>query len=507
MKENLILVHRDPITLILALLEEGRLEEVYFETEETQPLVGNIIKGKVTRVLPGMQAAFVDIGLERAGFLYAGEFPLSGEESDAPHRGEVPDIRKLVREGDEITVQVIKAPIGTKGARLTADITLPGRYLVLSPRNRVFGVSRRIRLAQERHRLRKIIQKIAPEDMGLIARTVTEGTSEAELKGDLEYLLRVWKVIEEREKRNPPPAVLYEEPSLAIRIIRDHFTEKYSKIITDHPQEYKKIQGFLKSIAPHRTDDLVLYEGPRPMLEVYGVEKGIREALKPVVTLPSGGTIVIEETEALTSIDVNTRSFVGTKDLEETVLMTNLEAAREIARQIRLRNIGGMIIVDFIDMDLPRNRQKVFSTLKEALRQDRAKVTIQRISELGLVEITRQRLYESLTRTLGNPCPHCRGRGYLLSPRFLAGELYRKLTQEIQEKRPERVIIRAHPWLLDTLLEDLYPYLEQLEEKERVRITFLPDRRMAEEQYEIETGPLSSLQLDPEFDRNGVRER
>lgn len=499
MKENLILVHRDPFSAIVAILEEGRLEEVYLEMEENQPLVGNIIKGKVTRVLPGMQAAFVDIGLERAGFLYAGEIPAQ-EGEEAPRSREIPDIRQLVREGDEITVQVIKAPIGTKGARLTAEITIPGRYLVLSPRTRILGISRKIRLAQERRRLRKILQRLTPRDMGLIVRTVAEGCSEAELKGDLDYLLRVYRAIEERERKNPAPAVLYEEPTLSIRVIRDHFTERYNKILTDSPQEYKRILGFLKNIAPQRVQDLILYEGVRPMLEVYGVEKGLKDALKPVVALPSGGTIVIEETEALTSIDVNTRSFVGSTDLEETVLTTNLEAAREIARQIRLRNLGGMIIIDFIDMDLPHNRHKVFQALKEALQKDRSKVMIQRISELGLIEMTRQRLYESLTRTIGSQCPHCHGRGFLLSPLFLSAEIYRRVVQEIREKKSRWITVRAHPWILDEILDELYPYFEQLEEAEGVQIRLLPDRTMAEEQYEIESAAQPSWQLAPELE-------
>lgn len=498
MKDNLILVHRDPFSALVALIEEGQLEEVYLETEENQPLVGNIIKGKVNRVLPGMQAAFVDIGLERAGFLYAGEIPPTALDADAPPSRDTPDIRQLVREGDDITVQVIKAPIGTKGARLTAEITIPGRYLVLSPRSRIQGVSRKIRLAQERHRLKKILHRIIPQEMGFIIRTVSEGTTEAELKADLDYLLRVWRAIEEREKRSPAPSVLYEEPSLAIRIIRDHFTERYSQIITDHPQEYRRITSFLKNIAPQRVNDVVLYEGNRPMLEVYGAEKGLKAALKPTVSLPSGGTIVIEETEALTSIDVNTRSFVGSTDLEETVLTTNLEAAREIPRQIRLRNIGGMIIVDFIDMDLPQNRQKVFQTLKEAVRKDRAKITIQRISELGLVEMTRHRLYESLTRTIGSPCPHCQGKGYLLSTKFLIAEIYRKLMQEIKEKHPSYLTIRAHPWILDTIHNELLPYFEKIEETERVKIRFLADRTMGEEQYEIESEPSPIFQLTRE---------
>jgi len=494
MKESLILVHSVPLETQVALIEQGRLSELFIETEDERPLVGNIIKGRVSRVLPGMQAAFVEVGLEKAGFLYVGdivdrELEEVETEDDTPPEPSRQRIQDLVREGQEIYVQVTKAPIGTKGARLTNYLTIAGRHLVLTPDQARIGVSRKIRFAKERARLRKILNKIQPESMGLIARTVAEHRSEEELTADRDYLLRVWQSVQRRAEKVQPPATVYNELTMPLRVLRDSFTDQFNKVIVDDATEHERVQQFLQTAIPRRSGDLELYRGKRPMTVVYGVESGLREALKPEVALPSGGSIVIEETEALTSIDVNTGRFVGRKNLEETVLKTKLEAVEEICRQIRLRNIGGILILDFIDMDLAENRTKVFQALKTALRRDRAKTSILKISDLGLVEMTRQRLHESLTRSIGERCPHCHGRGYMVDPRTLAASVYRELASAAHKGGPW--VVRAHPWVTDYLLDEALPYIEALESAFNLRVRILPDTSLPEEQFAVaaETRP------------------
>lgn len=490
MSESLILVHTIPMETRVALIEDGRLAEIYGESEGDRPLVGNIIKGRVQRVLPGMQAAFVDIGLEKAGFLYVGDIAGDAELDDEQEPAERSmRIQDHVREGQEILVQITKAPIGTKGARLTNYLTLPGRYLVLSPGQPRVGVSRKIRFAKERQRLRQILRELAPEGMGLIARTATEGQSREELENDRDYLVRLWQTVQKRAAKASAPSTVYTELTMPLRVIRDVLSPRYKRILVDNPEEMERIKKFLEATIPKRAGDVELYSGSRPMLEAYGIERQVEDALKPVATLKSGGFIVIEETEALTSIDVNTGKFVGSKDLEDTVLKTNLEAVDEICRQLRLRNIGGIIILDFIDMDLADNRTKVYNHLKEALRRDRAKSGIQKISELGLVEMTRQRLEESLTRSVGERCPHCHGRGYLTAPRILAGNIYRALLAEAERAEGAELVVTANPWITDHLFEESLPYLEALEDRYQVRVRILPDRSLPEEQFVVKREP------------------
>ena len=496
MKDNLILVHAIPFETRVAMIEQGRMAELFLETDDERPLVGNIIKGRVSRVLPGMQAAFVEIGLEKAGFLYAGDVATDLDELDeddrGPRRGEAsPMIQDVVKEGQEILVQITKAPIGTKGARLTNFLTLPGRHLVLSPDQRRIGVSRKIRFAKERSRLRGILRDIAPDNMGLIGRTVAEGRSREELVADRDYLVRLWETVCRRADRAEAPATVYNELTMPLRVIRDNLSEHYKKVLVDDPDEFERIKKFLESAIPKRAGDVELYQGKRPMLDVYHVDRQMRDALRPAAELPSGGSIVIEETEALTSIDVNTGRFVGSKNLEDTVLQTNLEAAEEICRQLRLRNIGGIIIIDFIDMDLAENRTKVYNKMRDCLRRDRAKSGIQKISDLGLVEMTRQRLQESLTRSIGQRCPHCFGRGYLTDARLLAADLYRRIFEQSKQRdSTTQFIVKAHPWLADYLFDEILPYFEELEERTGSRVRILPEASFAEEHYEIEiAGP------------------
>lgn len=504
MKDSQILVHAGPLETRVALVEDGRLAEIFHETEHERPLVGNIVKGRVTRVLPGMQAAFVDIGLDKAGFLYVGEIDTGeggdddgGEREDAedadgngdtgaPPRGRPGSDRKiedLLRDGQEILVQIIKAPIGTKGARLTGYLSIAGRQLVLSPGQTRVGVSRKIRFAKERQRLRAILDELKTEGIGLIARTVAEGRTAEDLRADRDYLTRIWQAVQRRAAEAKAPAVVYQELTMPLRIIRDVLGPRYSRILVDDPEEFDRIRRFLEAAIPARAGDVALYEGRAAMFESLGVEAQFRDALRPQVRLPSGGGLVIEETEALTSIDVNTGRFVGTRNLEDTVLKTNLEAVREIARQARLRNLGGILILDFIDMDLAENRTKVYNALKDELRHDRARTSILKISELGLVEMTRQRLQESLTRSVGAPCPHCHGRGYLTQPRVIAAALWRRLYELARESPGGRFVVRAHPWVADWLFEEALPIVESLEAEFNCRFRILPDPTLPEEEW------------------------
>ncbi len=508
MKDSLILVHAGPLETRVALVEDGRLAELFHEAEHERPLVGNIIKGRVTRVLPGMQAAFVDIGLDKAGFLYVGEIDTGegggdsgdggdGDEDrdddevateDAAPRGRLGSNRKiedLLREGEEVLVQIIKAPIGTKGARLTGYLTIAGRQLVLSPGQTRVGVSRKIRFAKERQRLRGILDDLKTEGIGLIARTVAEGRSAEDLRADRDYLARIWQAVQRRASEARAPTVVYQELTMPLRIIRDVLGPRYSRILVDDAAEFDRVRRFLEAAIPARANDVFLYDEPGAMFEAYGIETQFRDALKPHARLPSGGGLVIEETEALTSIDVNTGRFVGSRNLEDTVLKTNLEAVREIARQARLRNLGGILILDFIDMDLAENRTKVYNTLKEELRHDRARTSILKISELGLVEMTRQRLQESLTRAVGAPCPHCHGRGYLTQPRVIVAALWRRLLELATESPGGRFVVRAHPWVTDWLFEEALPILEGLETQFSCRFRILPDPSLPEEEWTV----------------------
>ena len=504
MKDSLILVHAGPLETRVALVEDGRLAELFHETDHERPLVGNIIKGRVTRVLPGMQAAFVDIGLDKAGFLYVGEID-TGEgvadadgaedrddedavSEDVAPRGRPGSDRKiedLLREGQEILVQIVKAPIGTKGARLTGYLTIAGRQLVLSPGQTRIGVSRKIRFAKERQRLRSILDDLKTEGIGLIARTVAEGRTAEDLRADRDYLTRIWQTVQRRAAEARAPTVIYQELTMPLRIIRDVLGPRYSRVLVDDAAEYDRIRRFLEAAIPARAGDVVLHEERGAMFESYGIETQFREALKPHARLPSGGSLVIEETEALTSIDVNTGRFVGSRNLEDTVLKTNLEAVREIARQARLRNLGGILILDFIDMDLAENRTKVYNALKEELRHDRARTSILKISELGLVEMTRQRLQESLTRSVGAPCPHCHGRGYLTQPRVIAAALWRRLLELAAASSGGRFVVRAHPWVTDWLFDEALPILEGLEAQFSCRVRILPDPSLPEEEWTV----------------------
>ncbi|MDR7463119.1 MAG: Rne/Rng family ribonuclease, partial [Armatimonadota bacterium] len=414
-----IFANVEPYETRVAVTEDGTLVNIFVERGE--PLAGNIYKGKVVNVLPGMEAAFVDIGLERNAFLHVADIRsqrLAGEELDESFgRGAIAD---RLRPGQEILVQVTKEPMGSKGARVTTYIALPAHYLVLMPTVNYVGVSRRIEAEAERKRLRQIAEAIKPEKMGVIVRTAAEGVSEKELKADVDFLLSVWNRVTERARNGRAPVLIYQDVRLIRRVVRDLLTEDVQRFVVDSPEEYGRILDLLSSFAPALKSRVVLYKGEEPIFEHFGVEKELERALRRKVWLRSGGYIVIDRTEALTVIDVNTGKYVGKTDLASTIFKTNLEAVEEIVRQIVLRDIGGIILVDFIDMENERHRKRVLQALEEAVRRDRAKIHIIDLTQLGLVEITRKRVHQDLEEVMRIPCPYCEGRGRVLSPETMS---------------------------------------------------------------------------------------
>ncbi|HZJ82772.1 MAG TPA: Rne/Rng family ribonuclease [Clostridia bacterium] len=407
----------------VAILEDEELVELYIEGEGSQRIVGNIYRGKVENVLPGMQAAFVDIGLEKNAFLYVGDintdksvFEFPGEQKRYGKNAKEVSIGDLISRGQEITVQVLKEPIGTKGARVTTEITLPGRYLVLMPTMDYVGVSRRIEDEFERTRLKEIGEKLKPKNMGMIIRTAAEGKDQEDFANDVDFLCRLWEGIRDKEWKGKVPRILYEDDDMIYRTIRDFYTPEVKKVIINNRQEYEKTLDFGKVLFLGLRQRMEYYEDDSiGLFQYYGIESEIERAIKKKVWLKSGGYLIIEPTEALTVIDINTGKYVGTNNLEDTVLKTNLEAAKEIAHQIRLRDIGGIIIIDFIDMGKEGNRKKVQEALMNGLKKDHTKTNILGFTGLGLMEMTRKKVRSRLSSKLLKFCPHCHGTGRVYS--------------------------------------------------------------------------------------------
>jgi ribonuclease G len=495
--EILINATRDEIRV--GLLEGGQVVEFYVERKRDASLVGNIYKSKVVKILPGMQSAFVDIGLEKAAFLYVTDIhagleefaPFFEEEENvdsvdlASKKGR-PDftIEELLQEGQEILVQVSKDPIGSKGARVTSYVTIPGRYLVLMPNVEHIGISRRISDESERTRLRTIVEQIKPKGYGLIIRTASEGSGEEDLLKDLDFLHILWETVQKKKERVSAPTMLYSDLDLVFRSVRDLMVQDVKRLIVDSPEEYERIKDFVRTYFEKLLGKIELYEGTEPIFDAYGIEFDISRALGRKVWLKSGGYIVIDQTEAMTVIDVNTGKFVGKEELEDTILKTNLEAVKEIAYQIRLRNLGGIIIVDFIDMEKYENRDRVFNAFIDAMKKDRAKNTISHISELGLIQMTRKRVRESLGRTLCESCPYCEGKGFVKSPRTLCYEIFRKVTR-LAKHGGEGIIVTAHPSVADLLSDEERSGIEDIENKYNVKITIRENRNLHQENYEV----------------------
>ncbi len=455
----------------VAILEDGVLVNLFIERSE--PVAGNIYKGRVTNVLPGMEAAFVDVGLERNAFLHVADIrsqPLDGEEVEESFgRGA---IAERLRPRQEILVQVTKEPMGSKGARVTTYVALPAHYLVLMPTVSYVGVSRRITGEAERKRLRQIAERVRPQGMGVIVRTAAEGVDEKILADDVAFLRQMWNRVLERAKANKAPALVYQDLRLIRRIVRDLFTDEVERFVVDSPEEFGRIGDLLGSFAPNLRSRLVLHTADEPLFEKHGVEKEIDRALRRRVWLKSGGYIVIDRTEALTVIDVNTGKYVGKTDLASTILRTNLEAVGEIVRQISLRDIGGIILVDFIDMEKPDHRQKVMDALGAAVLRDKAKLHVIDLTSLGLVEITRKRVYQDLEEVMRVPCPYCEGRSRVLSPSTMAMRVRREARKMARDAKGSAVLIEVHPQVAEALSRDGTGWVRALEEQsgKRVRV-------------------------------------
>lgn len=437
-----IVVNMVPEETRMALLEDGLLAEVVVERTDSGHIVGNIYKGKIQNVLPGMQAIFVDIGRDKNGFLYTGDLPAESQ----------PGGNAGFTVGRDITVQVTKDAFGTKGPRLTTHLTLPGRYVVLMPTVEFSGVSRRIASEEERRRLREVADKVRPKGMGIIIRTIAEGKSEEDLIRDVEYLVNLWNALEARAKRANAPMLLYRDVDLVIRLVRDYLSADVAKFIIDNREACGRVNDLLKYTSPELVDRLELYEGAEDVFSCHGIDAELDKLQERRVWLKCGGYLVIDRTEALTVIDVNTGRFVGRTALGDTVFQANLEAAEEIARQIRLRDIGGIIIIDFIDMEKEEHQQAVLAALEEALKKDRTKTSVLGITRLGLVEMTRKKARQDLETVLYSDCPSCEGRGLIRSPETVAIAVRREL-RRLCKTRPgsSRLIIQVHPRVAEEL--------------------------------------------------------
>ncbi|GLS82358.1 ribonuclease G [Paraferrimonas haliotis] len=446
-----LLINVTPTESRVALVENGTLQEIHIERRMKRGLVGNVYKGKVTRVLPGMQAAFIDIGLDKAAFLHASDIVVHTECVDEEDKQKLQaNIGRLVHQGQELVVQVVKDPIGTKGARLTTDITLPSRYLVFMPSASHVGVSQRIESEQERERLRKLTEPFVDESGGFIIRTAAEGVGEQELIQDAKFLRQVWKKVLERKARKGVRD-LYRDLILPVRIIRDFVGTKLDKVLVDSHQTIEELSMFCREFMPELTDKLTLYRGPNPLFDQYDVEKEIQRALEKRVDLKSGGYMIVDQTEAMTTIDLNTGAFVGSRNLEETIFNLNLEATQAIAHQLRLRNLGGIIIIDFIDMSSSEHQTRVLTALEQALASDRVKTNISGFSSLGLVEMTRKRTRESLEHVLCDECPCCKGRGSMKTVETVSFEILREIIRVDRAYDADEFVVYCAPSVFESL--------------------------------------------------------
>ncbi|HEY8279559.1 MAG TPA: Rne/Rng family ribonuclease [Bdellovibrionota bacterium] len=608
----------------VALLEDGEISDLSIEYEKNKSIVGNVYKGRIVRVLPGMQAAFVDIGLERAAFLYVGDIVYEADDdeedddrggrgrgrgrhsrdreesqeqetsSEAPSEESAPEgeddvspgkgmdfepaeiiaeknlspiedidnktvpseeegqgseleaeeegtpddaagsrapneesprrhgrgphrdrgrggrgrsrrgppsrsrdrrprlnIQDVVKEGQDVVVQVAKEPMGTKGARLTCHISLPGRHVVLMPTVDHVGVSRKIESSDERRRLRSIVDALRPPGMGIIVRTVAAEQTDEQLTNEINYLLNLWASIKKKTDTHKAPYCLYEDLNVILKTVRDFFTDDIHRLVVDSPRVHSYVVEFAEQFAPHLVNRVVKYTGKDPIFDAYGIESEITRALNRKVWLKSGGYLIIDQTEALTVIDVNTGKFTGKKNLEETILKTNLEAVREVAYQLRLRNVGGIIIIDLIDMEKGQHREKVYRGLEDALKKDKSKTNILRISELGLIQMTRKRTRESLNHVLCEPCPYCNGKGFSKNLRTVCYDIFRELERAALEGGTVGARVMAHPEVVDTLFQDERDTLDRLEERFSMKVSIKGDANLHIENFTVEGEKLS----------------
>ena len=481
-----ILINVTPSEVRAALLENGILQEVYVERSARRGVISNIYKGRVSRVLPGMQAAFIDIGLERTGFLHVSDIarPRNGVDTDE----ELPNIRDLVREGAEVLVQVVKDPLGNKGARLTTHITLPSRHLVLLPESEGVGVSARIEDEEERERLRDLVTGILAEhdlECGAIVRTVAEGAEADALHADLKFLLKLWSVVQERCSKGSVKTLVHDDLSLPLRVLRDLVTSDVEHILVDTQADFDAMRDFADTFLPDVVPMIEHYRRRRPIFDLHGIEDDIAKALDRSIPLKSGGYIIFDQTEAMTTVDVNTGGFVGHRNLEETIYRTNLEAAVAIARQLRLRNLGGIIIIDFIDMELEDHRDNVLQVLEQSLSKDHARHQLTPMSPLGLVEMTRKRTRESLQHILCEDCQTCEGRGFVMTAETVSFEIFREIIRQSRQFEFDEAMVLAHQNIIELLLDEQAQSLAELEEQTGKSIRLQPEALYSQDQFDV----------------------
>lgn len=479
-----ILINVTPQETRIAVILQGQVQEIHIERTVSMELVGNIYLGKIVRVLPGMQSAFVDIGLERTAFLHVADIwrPRSGDSSADPQL-----IEHMLHEGQTLLVQVIKDPIGAKGARLSTQISIAGRKLVYLPQNNHIGVSQRIEGESDRQQLKEQLSKLIPEGMdgGFIIRTNAERSSDFELQTDLTYLQKLWTNIQRKAQSSTAPAVMYKELDLPHRILRDLLSDSVSRVIIDSRECFNALVEFSELYMPNLVDQLEYYTGSRPLFDIYNVDEEIEKALSHRVDLKSGGYLIIDQTEAMTTIDVNTGGFVGVRSFAETIYKTNLEAAQAIARQLRLRNLGGLIIIDFIDMDNPQHRESVIAEFQKALAYDHTKMTVNGLTTLGLLEMTRKRTRESLSQVLCETCPTCAGRGVVKTARTVCYEILRECLKIAREFDAQELRVLASPQVADLFLDEESQSLAMLEDFIKRPVSLHPDIGYTQEQYDI----------------------
>jgi len=479
-----VLINVTPQETRVAMLEQGVVQELHVERASSRGLVGNVCLGRVARVLPGMQSAFVEIGLERAAFLHIADI---WEHRQNGHGGEQRPIEKILHEGQSLLVQVIKDPIGTKGARLSTQISLAGRLLVYLPQDSHIGISQRIGDEAEREQLRERLQHLLPEGLngGFIIRTMAESASEREMQADIEYLTKLWRDLNERTREVQAASLLYQDLNLAQRVLRDMSTDETARILVDSRETFVRMREFAQHYTPALLDRLHHYVGERPLFDLHGVEDEIEKALGRRVDLKSGGYLIIDQTEAMTTIDVNTGAFVGGRSFDDTIFKTNLEAAQVIARQLRMRNLGGIIIIDFIDMETPDHRAQVLAELNRALEKDRTRLTVNGFTQLGLVEMTRKRTRESLAHVLCAPCPTCGGRGELKTAQTVCYDILREVVREAKQFNAREFRILAAQSVIDMFLEEESQSLAQLSDFIGKPISLQVETVYTQEQYDI----------------------
>ena len=477
-----ILINITPQETRVAVVQQGVVQEVQVERNSARGLVGNVYMGRVVRVLPGMQSAFVDIGGARAAFLHVADIWGHRQEGEAAK-----PIERLLTEGQNLLVQVVKDPIGTKGARLSTQISVAGRLLVYLPQESHIGISQRIESEVERLHLREKLQQLLPADGtgGFIIRTMAGAASDSDLHADVEYLCKLWKDIQARAQAAPPAALLYQDLNLSLRVLRDSVNDDTARILVDSRETFQKVRGFALEFVPNVAERLDHYTGERPLFDLYGVEEEIEKALARRVDLKSGGYLIIDQTEALTTVDVNTGGFVGGRSFDDTIFKTNLEAAQVIARQLRLRNLGGIIIIDFIDMDSEEHRNAVLNEFRKALARDRTHMTVNGFTQLGLVEMTRKRTRESLAHVLCEQCPICHGRGELKTAQTVCYQILRELTREARQFQAREFRILASQQVIDMFLDEESQSLAMLSDFIGKPVSLQVESQYNQEQFDI----------------------